>query len=102
MVDLPQPEFADDSQCLALADREGHIVHRLHGRHLAVEQPATHRKVLAQTFDQEQRLRRAAAIAGIRFDHLFSLTSMAERNPSLIRLKHIEVTKIITPGSAAT
>ena len=30
-----------------------------------------------------------------------SLTSIAWRSPSLIRLKHIDVTKIITPGSAA-
>ena len=29
-------------------------------------------------------------------------TSMAERNPSLTMLKHIEVMKIIRPGSAAT
>ena len=34
--------------------------------------------------------------------HLLSLTSMALRNPSLIKLKHIEVMKIIRPGRAAT
>jgi hypothetical protein len=72
--------------------------------------------VLAEVFDQQQRLGRAAAVAGIlsvtlsrsrgrsllTLNHLFSLTSIADRNPSLIRLKHIDVTKIISPGSAAT
>ena len=129
--------FADDAEGLALADGERHVVHRLHGGDLAVQQSAAHRKMLAQTFDKQQRLCRAAAIAGIaqhrcvpssRFTtkarsheaaygdrahslvtvpcgaslHLFSLTSIALRNPSLIRLKHIEVMKIIAPGSAAT
>ena len=96
--------FADDAERFALADGEGDVVHRLHRGDLAVEQAAADGEVLAQAFDAA-----AAAGPGRRgradprsCDHLFSLTSIAQRNPSLIRLKHIEVTKIITPGSAAT
>ena len=37
----------------------------------------------------------------IRLRYLFSFTSIALRNPSLIRLKHMDVRKIISPGSAA-
>ena len=40
--------FADDAEGLALADGEGDVVHRLHGRDLAVQQAAAHREVLAQ------------------------------------------------------
>jgi hypothetical protein len=51
----------------------------------------------------QQRLRRATAIACTvvagRNPHL---TSIADRRPSERRLDEIEVTKIITPGSAAT
>ena len=46
-----------------------------------------------------------ATVARVQFQggtHLLSLTSMAPRTPSLMRLKHIEVTKIIRPGKAAT
>ena len=46
---------------------------------------------LDQALDGQQRLARGV-----------HLTSMAERSESLSRLKAIEVTKIITPGSAAT
>src|SRR5262245_20559047 len=34
--------------------------------------------------------------------HVHSRTSMAWRRPSLIRLKHMEVMRIMTPGKAAT
>ena len=103
MVDLPQPELADDAKGFALAHGEGHIVDRLHCGDLTAQKSAPNREVLAQVVDQQQWLRRAAAIARISGHiHLFSLTSIALRNPSLIRLKHIEVMKIITPGSAAT
>jgi hypothetical protein len=47
-----------------------------------------------------------ARVARVKFDgcerHLFRLTSIALRKPLLIRLKHMEVMKIIAPGSAAT
>ncbi len=103
MVDLPQPELADDAKGFALAHGEGDVVHRLHRGDLTPQQSAANREVFAQVVDQQQRLRRPAAIARISgHAHLFSLTSIALRNPSLIRLKHIEVMKIITPGSAAT
>ena len=57
--------FADDAERLALADGERHVVHRLDGRDLAVQQSAADREVLAQAFDQQQRLRRAATVARI-------------------------------------
>ena len=102
-MDLPQPDLADDAERFALADGEGDVVDRLHGGDLTVQQSAANREVLAQVIDQQQWLRRAAAVTRISgHTHLFSLTSIALRNPSLIRLKHIEVMKIITPGSAAT
>ncbi len=103
MVDLPQPELADDAERFSLAHGEGDVVDRLHRRNLAAEQSTANREVLAQGVDQQQRLRRPTAIARVSgHAHLFSLTSIALRNPSLIRLKHIEVMKIITPGNAAT
>ena len=58
--------FADDAEGLALADGERHVIDRLHGGDLAVQQPAADRKILAQAFDKQQRLCRAAAVAGIR------------------------------------
>jgi hypothetical protein len=46
------------------------------------------------------------ASGAVKFDgcerHLFRLTSIALRKPLLIRLKHMEVMKIIAPCSAAT
>src|SRR6476661_4515758 len=38
----------------------------------------------------------------MRLEQAHKRTSMAWRRPSLIKLKHMEVMKIMTPGSAAT
>mgnify|MGYP003353721728 CR=1 FL=1 len=56
----------------------------------ALEDAAAHGEVLAQARHAQEGLR------------AHSFTSMALRKPSLMRLKHIEVRKIIRPGSAAT
>src|SRR5215468_4312957 len=69
--------------------------------------------MLGEVLDREQGLgpRRIAlrrgpecAIPGrdVMFEQAHRRTSMAWRRPSLIRLKHMEVMKIMTPGSAAT
>src|SRR2546423_5897998 len=68
--------------------------------------------MLGQVVDGQQRLGLAGVFApvtariGIRegcaLQPAHSRTSIAWRRPSLIRLKHIEVMKIMTPGRAAT
>jgi hypothetical protein len=97
--------FADDAERLALGNRKGNIVDRLHRRDLAIQDAAAHGKVFAQVRDDQQRLGRAAAVLGNRQDggvggH-YIFTSMALRKPSLIRLAQIETMKIIAPGNAA-
>ena len=68
---------------------ERHAVHGLDDAAARAEEAALEREVLGQIADGEEQ-------------PAHSLTSIAWRSPSLIRLKHIDVTKIITPGSAAT
>src|SRR5208283_5877398 len=62
--------------------------------------------MLFQAAYQQQRLRRPTTIAPvgrpIGLAHDGSLMSIALRSPSLSRLKHSEVIRIATPGSAAT
>ena len=98
--------FAHQRQRLARRHVERHAVHRLDVADGAEPQRAARdREMLAQTTRQQERLGRAAAILAIvardqRVHQAF--TSMAARRPSLMRLKQIEVMKIITPGSAAS
>ena len=87
---LAAARLADDAERLAAGHLEGDAVHRLDVRDLAAEQAAAHGEELAQARHPQERLR------------AHSLTSMALRSPSLSRLKQIETTKIIAPGSAAT
>jgi hypothetical protein len=65
VVDLPQPDIADDPDRFALGNRERHVIHRAHRLALA-EEIAAHRKMFCQAIDLQQRLRGAAAI----FDRL--------------------------------
>jgi hypothetical protein len=98
---LAAARFAHHAQGLAFGDRQAEIVDRTYHLGGAAEQAAHHREVLAQAGRGQQRLSRAAAIGrGHQRVHQ-AFTSMAARRPSLIRLKQIEVMKIITPGSAA-
>ena len=101
-VDLPQPDSPTTPRVSPLAtDR----LRSSTARTTLVVRPsraARHREMLAQARRQQQRLGRAAAIGnGDQRVHQ-AFTSMAARSPSLIRLKQIEVMKIITPGSAAS
>ena len=67
----------------------------------AAQQPGIEVEIFLEAGHRQERLRPAAAVARIeRLGHSF--TSIAERSPSLIRLKQIEVTKMIAPGRAAT
>ena len=103
MVDLPQPDSPTMPRVSPLRTEKDTSSTACTVATWRFSKSAPNREVLAQVVDQQQWLRRAAAIARISGHiHLFSLTSIALRNPSLIRLKHIEVMKIITPGSAAT
>ena len=63
MVDLPQPDLADEAQRLALADLEAHVVDRLDLADLAPEQAGMDREVHLQADDPKQRrgLRRHGA-----------------------------------------
>ena len=75
---------------------------------------ALDREMLFQVARDEHRLRGPAPVSWIngmrvkdrhmRIDdgHRYIRTSIAARNPSLTRLKQIEVTKIAAPGSAQT
>src|SRR5262249_61874983 len=77
----------------------------LHDGAVPVQQAALDGEVLGQVFDHQQgRACRCARphLPATPFRFVHSRTSMAWRSPSLIRLKHIEVMKIITPGKAAT
>src|SRR5712691_2128716 len=87
---LAAARFADDAEGLAAAHAERDIVDRLDGCDRALEQPAAHREVALEVAHFEQDI------------GAHRRTSMALRSPSLIRLKHIEVTKMPTPGRAAT
>ena len=89
--------FTDDAECLAFEQRERHAVHGTNARGLAA---AAHMEVLGQIARDQQRLRGAADIARVGRHAAHSRTSIAERIPSLTRLKQIEVTKIAAPGSA--
>ena len=57
-------------------------------------------EMLGQVARDQQRLRGATDVARIGSHVAHSRTSIAERMPSLTRLKQIEVTKIATPGNA--
>src|SRR3954469_15573392 len=71
---------------------------------------ALHRQILFEVAGDQQRLQRTAAVAGIEYGAVghrrihsgYIRTSIAARNPSLTRLKQIEVMKIATPGTAQT
>src|SRR5262245_2668479 len=96
--------LTDDPQGFSIADHKGDIVHRLHDGPIPAQQTALDREMLGQVLDRQKRrahrATRTLLLASSRFVH--SRTSMAWRSPSLIRLKHIDVMKIITPGKAAT
>src|SRR5690242_12589511 len=78
---LAAARLADDAERLAGRDRERHVIYSLHHGLGPVQQSAAHREMLGQPVDRQQ------------CGH--SRTSIAWRNPSLSRLKHIEVMKII-------
>ena len=104
--------LADDAEGFARLHIEGHVVDGLHDGLGPVEQPALEREMLGQVLVSSGRLaiglrRYLAPAPGHERRRMLRLaahsrTSMAWRRPSLIRLKHIEVMKIMTPGSAAT
>ena len=98
---LAAARFAHHTQGLALGDRQAEIVDRAHHLGRAPEQAARHREMLAQARRQQQRLGGAAAVGSGNQRVHQAFTSMAARRPSLIRLKQIEVMKIMTPGRAA-
>ena len=87
---------SDHAEGFALEDGEADIIDRFHRRGLAVL--GLDPEVLAQTFNNQQRLGRATAITFVQVAHI--RTSIAARIPSLTRLKQIEVMKIATPGIA--
>src|SRR5262249_10842329 len=96
---------------------EGHAVDGLHDSLCPVQQSALESEMLGQILDRQERPGLADGgptglspdvAAGCAYEegcilrHAHSRTSMAWRRPSLIRLKHMEVMKIMTPGKAAT
>ena len=85
--------LADHAQRLALQDRKINAVDSPH------HTTATAKHVFGQgeMFDQPTHFQK-----GFRVCHDQFLISMAERKPSLSKLKAIEVMNIITPGKAAT
>ena len=101
--------FADDAERLALLDNKAHPVHRTHDRTVA-RRTTGQLEVLHQVVDDEHRLARPADIGGLLAQGFLSclrhdaehlpqpFTFMALRNPSLVRLKQSDVTKIMTPG----
>ena len=95
---------AEQTDDLAAPHTVADAVDRAHDLGGAAKQSAHDREMLAQVLGQQQRLRGAATIGidlpGDQRVHQ-AFTSMAARRPSLIRLKQIEVMKIITPGKAA-
>src|SRR5204863_3974435 len=107
---LAAARLPDDAQGLALLNIERYAVNRL-DRFAAA---ALDRDMLFQVACDEHRLRGPAPVSWIngmrvkdrhmRIDdgHRYIRTSIAARNPSLTRLKQIEVTKIAAPGSAQT
>ena len=94
---MPQPELADDAEGLALEQGEGDAVDGAHAGGFA---GAADVEVLGEIARDQQRLRGAADVARVGDHVVHSRTSMAERMPSLTRLKQIEVTKIAAPGNA--
>ena len=56
VVDLPQPDFADEAQGLAGSDLEAHPIDRVHALDLARQQPASDREFLDEIGDAQQRL----------------------------------------------
>ena len=105
---LAAAALAHDAQRLALLDGEVDAVDRAHHALRPEQAAALDREVLDEAVHRDERLRRPAAVArvrpvpggGGRAAHW--RTSMALRSPSEKRLKAIEVTKIMTPGNAAT
>ena len=88
--------FADDAQRFSLEQGERHAVDGAHG---CADRAALDLEMLLQIAGDQQRLCRSAAVEADAV-HVHILTSMAERMPSLTRLKLMEVMKIAAPGSA--
>ena len=101
MVDLPQPELADDAERLAFEHVEVDAVDGAH-RCGGSEQAFLDREVLHEPAHRQQRLPRPAAVGRHQHGGVHCFTSIADLSPSESRLKEIEVTKIMVPGSAAT
>ena len=85
--------LAHYAQRLSLKDRKVNAVNCPH------HTTATAKQVFGQgeMFDQPSHFQKSFWVRHVQF-----LISMAERKPSLSKLKAIEVMKIITPGKAAT
>ena len=101
---LAAARLTDDAQGLALVHREAHSVDGPHDPAAGAKPPAAERELFAQLPHQQQRLGGTAAVRGsgdLRRGGGHRRRSMAERTPSASRLKATDVTKIITPGSAA-
>ena len=94
VVDLPQPDSPTMPSVSPASQREVDAVHGPHHGARTAEQPCLQREVLHQALHVQEW--RAFALAR----HAHDLMSMAERSPSVSRLKEIEVRKIITPGRA--
>ena len=55
-VDFPQPDFANQAQCLARLDTQRHVVHRAQRDGVSMQQAAdAHREVLGQGGGLDQR-----------------------------------------------
>ena len=100
--------FPNDAEGFTLEEREGDAVDGAHAGGFA---GASDLEVLREVARDQQRLRGSADVAAVcwrclngvaheRVASAHSRTSMAERMPSLTRLKQIEVTKIAAPGNA--
>src|SRR5262245_54939595 len=84
--------LADNTERLTRRKRKVDTIDRPYGPGAATKQPALQREVLHQALHLQQ----GCACSGT----AHALMSMADRSPSVSRLKEIEVMKIITPGSA--
>ena len=91
--------FADHAERFALKHFKIYPVDRTDYAAPTPERIAFQRKMLLQSAHREQGLGGASAAFVHRHQPLLSI---AARKPSESRLNEIEVTKIITPGSAAT
>ena len=91
---LAAARLADDAQRFARADREGQVVDGPDHR----SRSALQSEMFLQSRDRQQRAR-GDRVVGSGAGHIF--TSVALRSPSLRKLKHIDVRKIIRPGRIA-